>query len=187
MKNSKLFFVVLLSLFSVSALYSQTEKGKISIGGQTNLNFSTLSTKYTYQTRFNMSPQVGYFIMNRMLIGFQVPVSFSKETIHDFGLYSGSENIKTTMELTPFLSYYFSTGKLKPYISTKAGFGSEKSKISTSTTESSIFSYGGGVGLACFLNERVSLNYYIGYLSMTTREDETRGLESDIGISVYLK
>lgn len=83
---------LLIALISFGAITAQTEKGTFTISGKTGLGFTSSTVKYEYagQTEdgpktssFNISPSVGYFIIDNLAIGleFDYTTSTTKQEV----------------------------------------------------------------------------------------------------------
>jgi len=89
-------FLVLLSICAIQVSYSQTEKGKMFIGGQLNLSGSRLShldTLYKSENNtvgFSFAPNYGYFIKDNFAIGATV----------NFGVSNSTQNTSDTQILS---------------------------------------------------------------------------------------
>jgi hypothetical protein len=79
-------FLILLTVCAVQTSYSQTEKGKMFIGGQVTLSGNTTSnsdTSYKSDNNsigFTVAPNFGYFIMDNFAIGANVNLGVSNST-----------------------------------------------------------------------------------------------------------
>jgi len=79
-------FLILITVCGIQMGYSQTEKGKMFIGGQINLSGNTTSNldtlyKYDYNSNgFTIAPNFGYFIIDNFAIGANVNLGVSNYT-----------------------------------------------------------------------------------------------------------
>src|SRR5688572_29330687 len=98
--------ILLISLFLAvsSTAFTQINKGQFLLGGKISLeSINVENSRYdTYQlTNFYISPDIGYFIINKMAGGLRF----------DFDSYNyKTENIKThsnSTTISPFIRYYF--------------------------------------------------------------------------------
>ena len=69
-------------------LYGQTEKGNVLIGGATKLDFSSINSLWKTDdnggeagktTSFELSPQIGVFLNEGLVLGVELPISYSSE------------------------------------------------------------------------------------------------------------
>ena len=182
---------------------AQTEKGKILLGGQSSLEFTSYSSEWETdygsgdngKSRYlDITPQVGYFIANNLAVGLEIPYSFSKEI-------DGDDSYSTSsFAVVPFARYYFGKTKIKPYLhgGIGPGWGKNKSVIFKSpdievSTNLVAYEFGGGLGV--FINEHVSVDFGLGYgnasskwtdSSNQNRKDIIKGIDATIGIVVCL-
>lgn len=196
-------FLVAVLLGTAGKTNAQTEKGKILVGGQSSLEFTTYKssgvTEYTSgdngKSRYlDITPQVGYFIANNFAVGLETPYSFSKEIDGD------DSYITSSFVVVPFVRYYFGKTKVKPYLhgGIGPGWGKTKSEIymgSDYNVSTNLLAYELGGGLGVFVNEHVSVDFGLGYgnasskwtdSSNMNRKDIVKGIDATIGIVVCL-
>ncbi|PKP49647.1 MAG: hypothetical protein CVT94_04415 [Bacteroidetes bacterium HGW-Bacteroidetes-11] len=197
----KLILIVLFGLVPFLTIFAQTDQGKVLLGISTRysispyeigissadimtIGFSTIKFKSDASSEdeseslkfncINLIPKVGYFVINNLALGLDVNIGMSsiKET------YDEGESKSTSSVLTagPFVRYYFPLGKAFPFIEAGASLGSMKSKYEydseTDEYVSSLNSITGGVGIAALLNDKVSFDFLVGYLSTTLKDKE---------------
>jgi outer membrane protein len=205
MKKFKTASIAVVLFCSFTTLNAQTEKGTFLLGGETKLNFSSVSSKFESDdvnedlgkiTTLEFSPQIGFFVIDGLALGMELPIMYSLEKSENEDKYTS-----TSLAFTPFIRYYFGKGKIKPYLHGDVGFGNLKMKYednlsgTTSENAASLFLYEMGGGLAIFLNDKVSLDIGIAYASqsLTPKDDNvnnskiiTSGFEAGIGIVFML-
>lgn len=205
----KLFLFTCLAIFGT--LTAQTEKGRFVISGETNLGFTSTSVKYTYgriteegpkTTSFNISPSVSYFVIDNLAIGLEFDYRTSttkqqREYYSDYGYdLIDLKTTQTTVSVLPTATYYFSKGKLRPYIEAGIGFANTKLKEEASNygeyeSNSDGLVWGAGGGLAYFITNSVSFDFGLGYSEYTYKEEDikitTGAFGVNVGISVFLK
>jgi hypothetical protein len=151
--------------------FAQTEKGDWLVGGLLDLNTAKNSTT------FNFSPNAGYFLANNFAIGGNLVFAYDK--LGDLKV--------TTFGIGPFVRYYFTEEKVRPFFAGDMTF--EKRKIETtlgSNTEDA-FSWFLGGGAAFFINENVAVDGLLGYAhTKVTDEDGSGGLRLRVGFQVYI-
>ena len=198
MKNLRIVsFGVVLFCFVIS-LKGQTEKGKVLIGGETKLNFTSLNSKWKSDvssgdngksTNLEFGPQIGFFVIDGLVLGAELPIKYSSETDEN-----DNKNSSTSLAFAPFVRYYFGTSNIKPYLQGEVGFGNLKMKYGP-TMSAKMFLYQIGAGLGIFLNEKVSLDIGLGYESVSIKPKENNntnfrtighGFGLGIGIVVVL-
>jgi hypothetical protein len=123
----KKYFLILLTACAIQAGYSQTEKGKMFIGGSFNLygnTHSRLDSSYKYdydRIGFTIAPNFGYFIADNLATGAFINLGFVKsnqtEDYMNRRTYSSMNNYKSnllSLGLGGFMRYYINiTDKFK--------------------------------------------------------------------------
>jgi hypothetical protein len=185
--------------------YSQTDKGSFLVGGQYVLDFNSNTKTFNgsgssyemgkYRT-FEVSPQIGFFVFRNIPVGMEFLYSDLKIEV------SGSEGHTMSYNIIPFIRYYFGQSKVKPYVHLGAGPGWQKMVSSDfgyrSTGDGKLFRYQVKGGICAFINENISVDFCIGYKSVTensrsyssTGSGDYKLLYKDfdvvLGLSVYL-
>ena len=183
----------------IAGMQAQTSKGRVLMGMSVNKNlgfydftssppdimsigFSTLQYKSDSDedsekdkiTNFNLSPKVGYFVIDNLVIGLDVNIGFLK---YKDGSSSSDYSEKITQFTAgPFVRYYFQAGKVYPFIDANAVFGTLKYDWGGSSADnvdkSSIMSFGGGAGVAVPIGDRVTFDTMLCYTSVTAKDKE---------------
>lgn len=167
-----------------------------------NLDFSSTKSKSDLgssdqykNTSFNLSPAIGYFFIDNLALGIELPIQYSsmKDTDDD-------KMTQSSLVFAPFLKYYFGNSMMKPYVNGSIGLG--KGSVSYDFTMGSnvsysmtMFAYQLGAGLSIFLHEKVSLDLGLRWSSTSTTKVEDNptnsktinsGLGFGIGIFVVI-
>jgi outer membrane protein len=204
MKNL-IFSIILILATGVFAL-GQTESGKVLIGTSMNLigpntsifssapnsagvNFGSAKFKSgnfesdaTNFIMFNLSPKVGFFMVENGLLGIDLTFLYMKEEDDDAAI--------TEVGVGPFFRYYFPAEKVvRPFVHAQAGIGQvsfgEGDEFKTST-----MSYNLGAGGVFFLSEKVSFDLMFGYyrkqLKEKSSDDNSRVLLGSFGLAAGL-
>ncbi len=192
--------VLIIFFLSISfgLIKAQTNKGNILTGVSSSFSFAgtgsdLLNVGYTtikyksdaagYEegspnkiTSINFLPKMGFFVEDNIVFGFDLSYaySFTKEGDGDVN-YS-----QALIGIGPFVRFYIPVSKVYPFIEASGLFGSLKMKYDyTDNTywddeeyKSEIKSFGGGVGLAAPLGEKVMFDILIGYNSITVKDKE---------------
>jgi len=187
----KKFVLTGLVVFSFITAFSQFNKGRILLGG--NSSFSATTEKYksgntttteSKSTSFTFNPQVGYFFIDNFAAGLGLIVDAGSTK------YEGTNNKSSfsSFQVAPFVRYY-----LKPGIFFQGmyGIGSENDTNTNGTKSSySLSSWSLGAGYAWFLNDHVAVEPFIGYKSNAYKLNGNKtidgGLSINIGLQVYL-
>lgn len=176
--------------------FGQTEKGRILIGGSSGLNFSSVNSKIKSpdlsidagkSSEFELSPQVGFFVADGFVLGFQIPVTISKQS-DDNSEYSNS-----MVAFAPMARYYLGKTNIKPYLQGSIGFGSMTVKVFSEKSSVGITLYHLGGGLGIFLNKYVSLDLGLGYNSTESKNKEnsdvksvSSGISANAGLIIHI-
>lgn len=206
-------------MITIGLLSAQTNKGRILIGassafnvigdgGETiGLGYSSIKEKSDAdgfeeqdpdkRLSVNLSPKIGYFIMNNLALGVDLNAAF---TNHVYG-YDGDKHKQTQISAGPMVRYYLPISKLLPFVEVGGSYGSVSSvyKFNNSIRDDfeekgSLMSFGGGLGFAAPLGEKVTFDVLANYTSLTyTSKDDnddnertnfgTLGLK--IGLSIF--
>jgi hypothetical protein len=203
----KLFILFVLTFFVV-CLEAQPVKGALLVGTTTDLTGASLSlisstpnsggiafTKMYFKsddyesdkykvTILNLTPQIGVFISDGLLVGGQVSLQYLKE--------KEDENPTTSFAVGPFVRYYVpANGGFRPFLQASFNVGqiSYDQDGKTNLTE-----YGGGIGGAIFLGPKTSFDLFIGYNHIVSKDPDSADNWKEIidtfgfgvGLSVFL-
>jgi hypothetical protein len=146
---------ILSLLFLTKFIYSQTEKGRLLIGG--NLNGYGYFSK-TYPFSVSLNPNIGIFVKKNFAVGLKT----------QFGATFSHLSNGFTMSASPFFRYYFpSTNPLRFFITADVGYYynhiNDKNFIPKYSFSSDGFIMGAAPGLAYFINENVALETMLRY------------------------
>ncbi|GAB3889026.1 outer membrane beta-barrel protein [Spirosoma agri] len=184
---------LLLLLISGVLATAQTEKGRWNVGVSVG-NFSYQDNKNADTKTFtgNLSPSVGYFVANNLLIGTGVPLSLS--TSKQGNNPYVSKYASTSVGLSPFVRYFFGAAKLKPYVGLSYSHSFVRNTYNSSAFSTDFSSDGYSIalvptlGVAYFINQTIAiyagLNYNIlsskiGYLSFANNNPTVTDIKSD--------
>jgi hypothetical protein len=156
--------LILFTLFS-STLFAQTQKGSFTVG--TQLSQNNLSFDENFKSRsHNISPNVGYFLIDNLNIGLQSNLGFGKIKNSFSTGFNNNTYLFTSYNLGPYFTYYIGKNKLKPFVGASAGFGGSKIQVNNSTDDEatqSFYNFYGG--LTYFINSNIGLNSALTYNS----------------------
>ncbi|MEG1375734.1 MAG: OmpW family outer membrane protein [Myroides sp.] len=166
-----------------TATTSPTAKGNWIIGGSTNLGFN--SNKATQKsgdysvdgqktTTFNVTPTVGYFVIDNLAVGLNLGYEVQKQDAsYDFNQTAKVTN--TVFSVIPSVTYFIEAdSKAFPYISAGAGYAAIKTKVaSTETQNDNFFVWGGKAGLAYFITPSIAIDLGLNYQQLSTKYEET--------------
>lgn len=180
-----------LTMFNVA--FAQFNKGRMLVGGAvgfqttTEKQTSTITTPTIKENTFSLSPNFGYFVIDKLAVGLNFNLSNTTEK------YSGGGyDYKFTTQsfiASPFVRYYFGPGI---FAQGQYGIGSAKSGDDSNTTKYSESQWSLGVGYAYFLNDNVAIEPSVKYQSSVLKEkgqdtkDTNSGIAINIGFQIYL-
>ncbi len=181
------FLTIGLFVISIGFLNAQTNQGKLLLGLSSDifsLGYTTVKTKSDAGGSedadklfsVNLSPKVGYFVIDNLAIGLDFGVGLIANNI-------GTDDSNTTAWISagPFVRYYVPTSKVLPFLELGGALGSQ----GTNTT----VKYGGGIGLAMPLSERVMVDVLAGYHALYHKDrednaDNERAILGTLGLSI---
>jgi hypothetical protein len=185
MKTIKLFFLATL-LFSGLA-NAQITKGNWMVGGSGSFTkykstYPDNNTESTYTGYYlDLSPNVGYFVVDNFSIGSVVGFSF--------GNPSGPDNNSLGFGLAPFVRYYFrkSDKIINPFLQASYSFYRGKIQSGEGYNKSSEYRLKGGS--AFFLNSSVALEITIEYNSSINNYNNNQydNFTTGIGFQIHLE
>lgn len=176
--------VVLAGLFTCCTLQltAQTEKGSLLLGGSTNLSPASAGFSFSKSTAklsngidlsdtksygLNISPAVGYFVADNLAVGMSLGIGFN-------GYKSGDNDTEweNTLSFSPYMRYYVpGSGKVKPYGEAGFSFFSTKSAFGNDDERSGSRGIGGGLGTAFFFGPKTSLDLFLNYNYLFSRDE----------------
>lgn len=167
---------ILLFVFTAN---SQVTKGNWLVGG----NASFASSKSTgplgsgKQVRFILSPNIGYFIADKLVAG----INFSLDRFN----YSLNENINhsTSYLFGPFARYYFLPADKQ--VNVFAGGSYQHSIQSSGGTNTNLYSF--FAGPVIFFNSSVGLEFTVNYSSLTYSGSTTNTFQIGAGFQIHLE
>lgn len=199
-----------LSLSFIGVISAQTEKGSFIISGQTNLGFASTTVKYKNDGQtfdgpktntFNISPSVGYFVINNLALGVALDFNSSTtklktgtviESPDDPIFINGTKETQTTLSIIPNATYFFSEGKTRPFLSAGLGLGNNKykSNVNGSSSMNGLVWTANG-GFIFLIAPSVSIDLGLGYANYSFKNDGVKinsgAFGANAGISVFLK
>jgi len=158
MKITTLVLNGLLLLTTVS--FSQTEQGNYIISGTSTIEFarnhSTLSNNGITDpgaevdiNSFKLISGIGYFVLDNLALGLSGHYSHTEESIYQMNEFVF---MPTLMYFIPLYSAF------RPYAQIGAGYANATEKSDYQKEFFSGFGYGGGIGLAYFINNNIAID-----------------------------
>lgn len=181
MKTSKIIFVLILSISSISSLFSQIaiNHGNYTLSGSVSYSYSKLTmnselSDYTLKVdNFSFSPAFGYFILDNLLVGGNVSFNYNESNSHStyrniFGNPITIENksIRRHFAIGPDIRYYFTSFSFFPFLE----FSYNYSKELASDQYGHLFNFTGGIDY--FISKSVALEPFVGYSIVTYKNPD---------------
>lgn len=165
--------------------------GTNSLGGVKYTSLKVDGSEDDKSFSFDLNPKIGYFFIDNLSVGLNINTLYQREKNGVFK-YNG-----TLLTGGPFLRYYFPLGKVLPFAEVNSQFGifnqvSKSSYYDDQKSTRDIVQYGGGVGAAILLNNKVSLDLLLNYSRFTLDWEEGNSkfvynnLGLNLGLSIYL-
>lgn len=173
----KVLFAALMTI-AAQGVFAQVNKGQWLVGG--NASFSSQKTGDSdagKSTSFTISPNAGYFFIDKLAGGLRV--SFESEK------YKSEDDASSTFLIAPFARYYFlpAADKVNILADVSYGFGStgqgDKQSLSGFTV---------AAGPAVFLSPNTALEFTLGYQSYKLEHaaDRTNSFGVNVGFQIHL-
>jgi outer membrane protein len=160
--------------------------GSLGFGsGSSETTVGTVTADGPKLSNFNISPNVGYFIMDNLAVGLRIGYATTKSTEKDVPA-AGDETINKTSEFTvsPFARYYMEMGeKAGLFIDGSVDIGSGKgtnevtSGGTTVTNELKMSTFGVNIrpGVYWFITDHIGLEGTFGSLGFNSYKDDDGG------------
>ncbi len=192
--------IIILCIFSFS-MNAQFNQGKWFAGSTTDVSSGLYSSAYTgggnqagisfmsnwsksgsqtsdkeKSTAWNLSPKVGYFVIDGLLAGLDLNIRGESWKDED-----GDKDNLSVLTFGPFVRYYgsqwaFVNGKLVPFAETKFLFGNYKNKYTSGSTSNTIkegiTEFAIGPGLAFVISECLSVDMLIAYKRVSWKDTD---------------
>ena len=165
--------ILLMAAFAVASL---TANAQVWVGG--GLGFNTQKAKDAdAQTVFNIAPQVGYNLDEKLSLGLELGLKVANEAAGDY----------TDVTVAPFVRYtYAKMGIASLFVDGGFGLGSRKVSGQDAAT---IWHVGLRPGIAINLSDNLSIISQLGYLGYQHRENWNRfslnANENALSLGVY--
>jgi hypothetical protein len=194
MKKSSVLTVALI-VISIGLLNAQTTKGKYLV----ELSSDLLSLGYSSSTSksdnggsdntlnsftVGLRPSAGYFVIDNLALGLGFNITYSVGNLGEDNQYS-----YMATDIGPFVRYYIPTSKVLPFFQLDGSVGSQVWDINDGKNKFGVTKYGGGIGMAVPLGERIMGDLLLGYYSETTKDKEdnennSRRVAGTLGLSI---
>ncbi len=191
----KKFTILAITLFAAVGAFAQFNQGRMLVGGSAefstntnkNKNGSTTVTQGT-QTRFTVSPDFGYFIIDNLAIGAELGLTLSKWNSKN---NNSADYTGTAVTFSPFVRYYLPMGI---FFQGKFGLGTSKTSYDDSFPDYkyNTSNFALSAGYVIFLTDNVALEPEVGYRTTKLKADDSNtkdinsGIFMRIGFQIYL-
>jgi hypothetical protein len=191
MKQSLLIVLTTLTFQS----FGQLTKGNWLVGGTGN--FLTSKNTYTSPTYsstseridINISPNVGYFIIDKLAAGLRSSFSKYKEQVNGAG--GGYSNLNR-FEFGPFMRYYFLSAEKQYNILSDINY--QYGLYWFTPTKGSINTFSASAGPVIYFNSSVGMEFLLGYYSRKEVIQQNgdiinhqKGFQIGIGFQIHLE
>lgn len=171
---------MLATVFSLSAA-AQFEKGRILLGGASNLGFSsgkTDSDQDDNEVNFNLDLKVGYFVIDNLNAGLGI----------DFASFKEGDASISSLGVGPYLRYYF---PFKMFGELSYAFGSQKIDFGDGDATASTGDLGITVGYAIMVTDRFAVEPSFGFHATSYKPEEGdtstgSNVALNIGLTLFL-
>ncbi|MFH1320800.1 MAG: hypothetical protein ABII90_09135 [Bacteroidota bacterium] len=191
----KIILTVLIILLINLSANGQTEKKAWMIGGNANFALGFSETKDTVNgTNFwiDLSPKIGYFILNNFAFGMGIPLKYNM--FHGKEIENQRKLYLFNVGLSPFIRYYFNLSNQKIFLHTDFSFSQTFKKSTNLPAHENADAYydiyaGFGIGLAYFIKKNIGLEGILYYEYFNSENDyyyTIRKLNFGIGLQIYL-
>ena len=161
------FFILSVLLVSSVSSFSQTERGKLVIGGNSGLSYNSFFADGESISTISLNAGLGYFIVDNLAVG----INGNLVNLNtDFG--NG-----TIYGIIPSATYFFGKSQLKPFLSVGLGY--------MNFYKEGVLAYGGIGGLAYMIKENLSFNVSLQYLRLSKDGQGLNNLATGLGFSIY--
>jgi len=188
----RVFLLFLITIFSFTS-YGQLTKGNWLVGGTGNfLSSKNIYTSPTFSSSsdridIKISPNIGYFIIDKFAVGLRPSFSKYKEQVTN----GGYSNINR-FEFGPFARYYFLDVEKQFNILTDLSY--QYGIYRFRTTKGNINTFSASAGTVIFFNSSVGLEFLAGYYNRKEVIQQNgdivtnqKGFQVSLGFQIHLE
>jgi hypothetical protein len=173
MKFEKMLFLIVFSVALTPIVQGQfTDQGRFIIGSAVGFSSNKSTTSLPGQstgnivepqnTQWNVSPSIGYFLLNNLALGIGLDYTSSSET------RAGEEKTKDSdLLFGPFARLYFPFGDKAFFLQSNFGFGNSSDNFNDGTKvqniNTNILAIGVGPGFTIFSNDAIGIEALVKY------------------------
>jgi opacity protein-like surface antigen len=174
-------------LFAALGSKAQINKGQFLAGGTAGFSSSKYGENKT--TNINVTPGVGYFVIDKLAVGAEATYGYAKETSETTvgGATVKVESKVTSLAFAPFVRYYFLPAAQKVNVFAHGSYGFGSTKVDDGDSQS-FSAYHIGAGPAFFLTPSVALEATVYYNSSKVKDapERTNTFGLSVGFQVHL-
>lgn len=181
MKKSFYLSFIILILFVSTNTFSQIDKpilkGNILLGGSADLEYQ--STTNINDMAFLLQPEVGYFFVDHLAVGVTPLIQLN---------HSSSPSVSSNsfaLGIGPFVRYYFNNGLFLHLSADYSGVTFKETNFPNQT--GSNYQIEPAIGYAFFINQKVSLDFKLGYMYNASDQNGTHGYNNILSLAVGLQ
>jgi len=181
----KIIFIVISFIFLNPKANSQVTKGNWLVGG--NASFSMIKNGYSRDNYLQLSPNIGYFILDKLAAGLKLDFGTIKTNVN------GSEDFEKNIsfDFGPFVRYYFLPVDKQFNVLVEGSYqhGIEKARSNYVITKYQKNTFSFATGPVIYFNTSVGLEFLIRYtgLKYETTPSYHNNLQFAIGLQVHLE
>lgn len=123
----------------------------------------------------NLAPNLGFFVIDNLAIGGLLDINSVKV----------GDNKSNVFGIAPFGRYYFGASNIKAFLHAQVGYISSKYDFGIGDETISGAQFGGGPGLAFFLNDHVAIEGLLAY-EKWGGDFDTSHVGLTVGVQAYL-
>jgi outer membrane protein len=179
------FVIFLCSFLSISVSgWTQTSKGNFLASGSLSLRTNKTETSLvgadyeTKQRSFAVAPRFGYFLIDRLALGINLPFSWMKYKSSTSSPFIPTETSGNSVGIGPFARYYFPTND-KIFVVTHVGYSRllSNNKItfgdgSTTASKTKSNRIDLGAGITYFAAKNVGIEALVGYTILNDQSSQ---------------
>ena len=184
-------FLLCLLLLCMQVVSAQLTKGNWLVGGNANFSLSHYDANDAKLTAIDLSPNIGYFFIDKLATGIRMGYSGSNTKFGDNPSQPGTENSfkSTGYSIGPYIRYYFLPINNRYNILTELNYQYINSKqeinnLNSSNSFNNQFSI--VAGPAIYLNSSVGIEFLVGYSNAPKNKSSARSSKVGVGIGFQI-
>jgi hypothetical protein len=186
--------ILIFMIFIFSQVNSQITKGNWLVGGNLSYKYtkyqSSAFVNYKY-SEFTISPDVGFFVVDKFASGIRTSLMFSKSKYPSTGGAFSYPSKRNSFSVGPFARYYFLDTKSVLNLFAEGGYQYQLRKDiapgMSAVQISNVYYFNAGPVL--YFNSSVGMEFTVGYLSVKYNDASGRDntIQTSIGFQIHLE